>query len=321
MIADNSSQFPYQVCLIPNLPEETQHQIRDIANHVFGPVNALLAVLSFVCNGLVIITVARTKSLQQPPLLMLCSLAMTDVLFSQYFLLRYIAILAHEYMCPVTSVEIASLFPLCTLATLGNLAVISRDRYLAVRKPWWYRSHVTKSRAIKFICASWLISAVISITMYLSRKFDGRFPPIGQITPLSFYLICFFVIVFSYLGIYCKKTPAEEVLHIRAILEREKRLANTVGLILLVLFLTFLPGLFFVLILHARYISPPPFRPFYSFLLVINGFLNSLLNFGRNREMRRALRNLFKCSHQVQPSSAASAAQQPATATTRAAAM
>ena len=154
MVADNSSQFPYQVCLIPNLPEETQHQIRDTANHVFGPVNALLAVMSFVCNGLVIITVARTKSLQQPPLLMLCSLAMTDVLFSQYFLLSYIAILAHEYMCPASSNEIASLFPLCMLATLGNLAVISRDRYLAVRKPWWYRSHVTKSRAIKFICAS-----------------------------------------------------------------------------------------------------------------------------------------------------------------------
>ena len=321
MVADNSSQLPYQVCLIPNLPEETQHQIRDFTNHVARPVNALLAVMSIVCNGLVVITVARTKYLQQPPLLMLCSLAMTDVLFSQYFLLRYIiAILAHEYMCPNTSIEIASLFPLCTLATLGNLAVISRDRYLAVRKPWWYRSHVTKSRAIKLICASWLISVVISITMYLSKKFHDRFSPIGQITSLLFYLICFFVIILSCFGLYCKKTPPKEVLQ-RAILEREKRTANTVALILLVLSITFLPGLLFPLILYTKDVGVQPFRPFYSFLLVINGFLNPLLNFGRNREMRRALRNLFKCSQQVQPSSAASAAQQPATATTRAAAL
>ena len=157
--------------------------------------------------------------------------------------------------------------------------------------------------------------------MYLSRKFDGRFLPIGQITPLLFYLICFFVIIFSYLGIYCKKTPPQEVLRIRAILEREKRTVNTVGLILLVLFLTFLPGLLFIFILRTKDVRVNSFRPFYSFLLVINGFLNPLLNFGRNREMCRALRNLFKCSQQVQPTSAASAVQQPATATTRAAAM
>ena len=42
---------------------------------------------------------------------------------------------------------------LCNLATLGTLAVISRDRYLVVTKPWWYRNHVTISRAIEtWVC-------------------------------------------------------------------------------------------------------------------------------------------------------------------------
>ena len=37
------------------------------------------------------------------------------------------------------------MYTLCTGTTLGSLAVISRDRYLAVTKPFWYRNHVTKS--------------------------------------------------------------------------------------------------------------------------------------------------------------------------------
>ena len=109
--------------------------------------------MSFACNGLVVYTVARTKFLQQPPLLMLCSLALTDVLFSLYAIYRYIEVLAHRYMCPESvSPEKGGLSALCLLATLGNLAIISRDRYLAVRKPWWYHTHVTKSRAMKLMC-------------------------------------------------------------------------------------------------------------------------------------------------------------------------
>lgn len=316
MSADNSSQFPYQACLMPNLPEETQLQIRDLTNHVAIPLNMLVAAMSFVCNGLVIMTVARTKSLHQPPLLMLCSLAMTDVLYSQYSFFRFIELLAHDHMCPDrASEEIATLAALCLLATLGNLAIISRDRYLAVRKPWWYRTHVTKSRAMKMICVPWLTSAVISFIMYLSRKFEGRFPPLGQVMSLLFCFICFSVITFYYLSLFCRKPSPEEVLLVRAVLEREKRTANTVALILLVLLVTFLPGLPFPLVLNAIGVSNfQPFRPLYGILLQLNGLLNPLLNFGRSKEMRTALRKFFKCSQKVQPLSTTSAPrQQPVT--------
>lgn len=171
-------------------------------------------------------------------------------------------------------------------------------------------ANVTKSRTVKMICATWLLSVAITVLLYLSGKFEGRFPPIGQITSLVFYIVCTTVITTSYLKIFCKKTPSEEVFHIRAILEREKRTANTVGLILLVLLVTFLPGLLCALILYAIDVNAKPFRPFYGFLYALNGFLNPLLNFGRNKEMRRALLNLINCFQRVQPSLAAPASQQ-----------
>ena len=310
MTVNNSSHFPYQSCLMPNLSEETQLRVRDITNHFLIPLNILVAAMSFVCNALVIITVARTKSLQQPPVLMLCSLAVTDLLYAPYSLYRNIGILAHKHMCPETvSPENAALSALCLLATLGNLAAISSDRYLAVRKTMWYRIYGTKSRAVKMICVSWVFSALVVFMMYLSRKFQGTIPPVGQVASLLFYIICFFVICFSYLGLFCKKSEAEEILHVRAILKREKRMANTVGIILLALLVTFLPGLLFPLVLNVKGVIFHPFRPFYGFFLQLNGLLNPLLNFSRSKEMRRSLAKLLKRSRQLEPSTAASDAQ------------
>ena len=266
--------------------------------------------MSILFNSFVVITIARTKSLQRPPLLMLSSLAVTDLLYSHYFILRYLEIFADEHLCPKrTILPRHTLGTLCLLATLGNLAIISRERYLAVKKPWWYRSHVTKLRAVLLICATWLISAIIAFFMYLSRKFRGQFPALGQIMSLSFYVVCFFVIVLSYLGLFCKKTPPEGALQIRAILEREKRTANTVALILLLLLITFLPGVLSSLVhVYAKGVSNQAILPFSGFFLQLNSLLNPLVNFGRSKDMRRALRNLLKCSQEVQPSTDETAA-------------
>ena len=299
MVANTSSGFPYEVCLMPNLPENQQQQMRDFTNYFVRPLGALIALMSFVSNSLVIITVARKKSFQQPSMLMLSSLAVTDFLYAPYALFRDITTLTHEHMCPIgQSGESHSMSVLCLLATLTNVAVISRDRYLAVRKPWWYRHHVTKSRAIKMIYVAW----TISILMALLSFFQLEFIPNASYISLVIYFVCFFIIGFSYLGIFLKKNQPGNGGQMNVASQREKRLANTVALILLVLCLTFLPGLILPLALHIAGLQRlKPFRPFYVFLLLLNGFLNPLVNFGRSNEMRRGLGELFKCSREVQP--------------------
>ncbi|KAL9979421.1 hypothetical protein ACROYT_G017091 [Oculina patagonica] len=182
----------------------------------------LLAVISFVCNTLVCITVARTKSLQHPSMLMLCSLAITDLTYSLLSLFKNTETLTHQYMCASVNHEITALGILCKLATLGTLAAISKDRYLAVTKPWWYRDHVTKSRAIKVAFVVWCISAAITLVIYIAFKFEAAYMPLA-LMPLV---------------------------------------------------------------------------------------LNPLLNFGRSKDMRRALRVLLRCSNQVQQASGAYASQQ-----------
>ena len=84
----------------------------------------------------------------------------------------------------------------------------------------------------------------------------------------------------------------------RTVLRREKQIANTVGLILLVLCLTLLPGMtvpFVLFNLGFRPVNTTPLRPFYYIFVTLNGLLNPILNYGRNNDVRRAVRNLLRC--------------------------
>ena len=307
MMASNFSRHPYQACLIPNLHEEIQHRVRDIGNYVVRPLDMLLAVTAFVCNALICVTVARTKSLQRPSLLMLCSLSVTDLIYSLFSLYVSIKTLLSEHMClGYLGSRDTAVITLCSLTTLGTLAVISRDRYLAVTKPLWYRNHLSTSRAIKMSCVPWLISMVITLVhvIYFVFKFDGKYQPLVHTTSLVYYCICFVIIIFSHLGIYFKKPLIADIREIQAVMKREKKTAATVRLILLVLLLTFLPAFLcpVVFVLKGEG-NLGAYRPFYFILFTLNAFANPLLNFGRNKDMRRALRGLlqrFRHVHQQQ---------------------
>ena len=308
MAPHNSSQFLYQDCLIADLSIDTQLQLLNIGKYVFRPLSFILAFSSFVLNTLVIIAVARTKSLQYPAMVMICSLAVTDAILPLNFMQKNIEALTFERRtCPNVHpgpVQTAA-SALCIQATLGNLAVISRDRYLAARSPWWYRNHMTKSRAFKVVCIPWCISVVSAVAIFLSGTFAGVYKRLAHTLMLALFASYFIIIMFHYLRIYFRKT-VEVGNPNDALLKREKRLTNTVAGILLILVLTYFPALLVPFVLSAKglYKNSLPFRPFYVVFIQLNGVLNPLLNLGRSRNMRKAIRDLFKCSSQEQPSSA-----------------
>ena len=84
-----------------------------------------------------------------------------------------------------------------------------------------------------------------------------------------------------------------------AVLRREKKLANIVGFILIALCFTYLPALIAPIVLSQLGYSTGdgliPFRPLYYVFVTFNGLLNPLLNYGRNEDVRRAVRRLIRC--------------------------
>ena len=291
------------MCLIPNVTENVQYTLRDVSNFVLVPLNMLLASLSLITNLLILTAVVRTRSLQHPSLLLLCSLSVTDLLWAIYSIVVDTARITHEQFCPVGVGAFGQAFSvLCYLATLGNLAVISEDRQLAVNRPLWYRTHVTGSRVAKKASLVWLFSLVMSLLMYLGENFTVIRFPIRFIAVLV-YAICIVIMIYSYVRIFIanrrhRQTMDQHTGQILATLKRERRLASTFGLILIVLCLTFLPALIFPLVLATMGFSRAdfiPFRPFYALFITLNGLLNPLLYYGRNENVRRAVRGLIKC--------------------------
>ena len=116
----NSSQYPYQACLIPVFDEKLQHQFRDIGNYVVLPLDMFMAVMSFFFNTIICIIVTSTNSLRHPSLLLLCSLAVTDVLWAFATLIYYTFVLLDPYMCPGSGGVFEVVGLISFLATVSN---------------------------------------------------------------------------------------------------------------------------------------------------------------------------------------------------------
>lgn len=302
----NFSNFPYQTCLMPNLPADLQHQIRDISNHMVVPLNTLLAVMSFISNALVFITVTRTKSLQHPSLLMLCSLSISDLIWALFTLVRNSFTLLHPYMCLKESIEKTCFSILCYLATLSNLAMISRDRYLAMSRPMWYRNHVRRSstRVVKATLLTWLSSLFTTLIVYILNKTATSTYSVKIIFIIIFlfYVVCIVMILLNYIRLFMANRRHSRNLRIRAgnkrsAAEKERKLTQIVSVILICFVFSFLPALISPVIIVALGLPLNPFRPLNYLLLTFNGLLNPLLNYGRNREIRKAMLKMLGGRH------------------------
>ena len=113
-------------------------------------VNVPLSVFAFLSNLLVIITVAKTQSLQRPANILLCNLAATDCLtgvttqplFSTWRLMLYRA--RHSCYLQAELFELRYVLTTLTLGwSLAILTLISFDRARALSDPLAYRTEVT----------------------------------------------------------------------------------------------------------------------------------------------------------------------------------
>ena len=303
--SSNSNHFPYQACLIPNLPDEVQHQVRDITNHFVRPFGAFLNVMSLVCNALVLTAVSRTKSLQHPALLMLCSLSISDLIWALYVLIQEIYDLSDPHLCQPHGIEETCVGILCYVATLSNLTMISRDRYQAMCCPHWYRNHSTRSRAIKGAVLSWIASVATAFLTYVCIKVDSSNRTFAFIILVMFYIISISMIIFNYAKFwlanrlhtrsFCRNLPNRRS-------DRERQLTRVVSLIVLCFLFSVLPAVISPVVLVAMgFQTLVPFQPFYFLLMTLNGLLNPLLNYGRNKDMRKAVRKMLRCRQQTAP--------------------
>ena len=288
-----------QECLFTSLPEHAQRTLRDVTNSVVLPLDTLLALLSVTCNSVILVAILRVRSIQRPSLLLLCSLSTTDVIWVISSVIHNTKFFILKNFCPKDlSEEEVFAAVLCLFSTLGSLAVISCDRLLAVNNPWWYRSHATRSHAVKQITLAWVIALTFSGITVGHRHNNFLLLRSIQLYLGSMFSVCYaLIIIVCYIGAH-RASLDQYGGPMRTVLRREKKVANAVGLILLALCFTVLPAMispFVLMNLGFTLRDLTPLKPFNFICVTLNGLLNPLLNYGRNDNVRRAMRSLIRC--------------------------
>lgn len=127
-------------------------------------VNAPLMLTSILGNCLVFIAIWRTVSLRSPSMMFICSLAVADLLVGLIVQPLYIA----NLLITVRLLKILSsmtAFAACGVS-LGTMAAISFDRYLALHYHMRYTAIITSSRAISALIATWVTTFLLSCVIF-----------------------------------------------------------------------------------------------------------------------------------------------------------
>ncbi|XP_023148414.1 trace amine-associated receptor 13c-like [Amphiprion ocellaris] len=226
-----------------------------------------ISVLTVALNLLVIISISHFKQLHTPTNVLLLSLAISDLLVGLLVMpvetVRFIETcwLLGDLMCALSYIIGFTL----TSASVGNMVLISMDRFVAICYPLQYPSKITHSRAQVSVSLCWTCSLLYNglvlkdhlrqpdrynscygeclvVIDYISGTVDLVFTFIG---PCS-------VIVVLYMRVFAAAVSQARAMqsHITTVAgstatitakKSEKKAARTLGVVILVFLMTFCP--------------------------------------------------------------------------------
>ena len=307
-ISDNGS------CFLPQISRSVQKNFYSSANFVILPITAVMGLWCFVSNTSIIIAVLRL-GLQhiRPGLLILCSLTLTDVIWGSLIVLPYVGFrfkdLVTGNICSDSDELKGSIwsvsFFLGFIGAIGNLAVMSIDRYLAVSRAMQYRFLINSRRAFVACSLTWLTSFLYGVLRRSDVVPDNTF----RTMTTSFVVIgAAVVIVIQAMTLRILRRHNSRVADMTAETQRvnpalnaanaatERQLTVTVSYVVGILVLIFIPSACLISVLHLAnlpilHIVDPLF-----FLGVTTcSSINPIIYHRKNAEIRNAISKLVKC--------------------------
>jgi len=254
--------------------------------------NAPLMLISILGNALVLAAIIRTPSIRSTHMIMLCSLAVSDLLVGLVAQPIYIAneLMEDGSIHLVWKITVSCL----SVVSLMTITAIAVDRFLALHYHMKYATLVTESRVEYTIITIWLFSILLSCVQFWNTRAK-------HLSISLAILICFTISTLSYIRIFQIARRHQIQIHAQQqavqISDSENNL-NTARLeksarnslvLFTALIVCYLP---LCIVLIANAISQWNFQiewDFASTSVFLNSFINPFLYCWRVRELRTAV--------------------------------
>ena len=182
----------------------------------------LISIILIAIHGnlLVIISIIKYKSLQNPRNVLLCSLAFTDLLSPLTRLLPIaISTIQERWVlgCLYCAISAASGVFFCS-ASILHLCLITVERYISIRWPLRSKLWITERRACILLVLVWFFSLLMGLIPYFTSSVDLYFnnkilfcnfylahhPYLSIVMTALFFCLPFFLMLLVYYRIYRK---------------------------------------------------------------------------------------------------------------------
>ncbi|XP_068186272.1 trace amine-associated receptor 13c-like [Antennarius striatus] len=260
-----------------------------------------ISVLTMILNLLVIISISHFKQLHTPTNLLLLSLAVSD--FFVGFLMMPIQIL-HTGGCWFWGNLLCGLFDyvsfILTSASVGNMVLISVDRYVAICDPLCYSRKVTVRRVELCVGLCWACSVFyngvilmdflknperynscygecIVVITFINGAVDILVTFVGPVTVIIvLYMRVFVVAVSQARAMRSHVTSVTQQRSVCVTKKSERKAARTLGIVVLVFLICFCPY-YYPSFAGEDNSSSDEFSVFFLWLLYCNSCLNPVV--------------------------------------------
>ncbi|XP_044222163.1 trace amine-associated receptor 6-like [Thunnus albacares] len=260
---------------------------------------SFISLLTAALNLLVIISISHLRQLHTSTNLLLLSLAVSDFLVG--LLVIPVEILLTE-TCWILGDIMCALYyfvPIIIIsASVGNMVLISVDRYVAICDPLHYPTKVTKKIVIICICLCWICSVFYSIILlYDNLKQPGRYNScygecvvnitgavdlaLGFIIPITVIIVLYmrvFVVAVSQARAMRSGIAAVSLQHSVKItvMKSEIKAARTLGVVIVVFLMCYSPY-YCVSLTGQDILVHSTTEAFMIFLMYFNSCLNPVI--------------------------------------------
>ena len=242
----------------------THHTYRNLLALIC--VNSVAIIPTILLNALAIFAVTTKRSLQSNSNILLACLASSDLFAGMVGLTLTVAVnvkraFSIEPFCALETAHFIALYG-ATYVSSGHLVLISVDRYIAIKEALRYRAIVTKQRIKRGTLAAWVIGVYLTIletvlAVFVEKvaKMYSMYWTVGSISASIIGLACISGICYCYVYIFSEIRRQKKHLQTEQLsqeerkrLKKDNKAAYTLGIILGVLVITYMPAIILLLL-------------------------------------------------------------------------